>query len=137
MKIYASRRPEPKFEDFEGKELWVRVKYPDKDKIWRPNPNKQFYMRVLTMNGRRSWDFGAWYSGAMKYNLLEAEAIDSELPYWDTHELCNWEFMLNHPYDEACSATPDSWEICTPVQVLTTEEIDEHVHNMPRRDNEY
>ena len=117
MKIYASSRPAPKFEDFEGKDIWVRVR--------NIRDNQEYYMKVLATNHPISWLYGS-----MRYLLLEAAAVDSEVKYWDAHELTNWECMMSNPDNDVCSSEPSDWEICTPLEVLTTDEIDELVHNL-------
>lgn len=119
MKIYASSRPAPKFEDFEGTDLWIRVR--------NIRDNQEYYMKVLSMNMPISW-----YQGSMRYLLLAAVVVDSGVVgYWDAHGLNNWEFMMNNPGNEACSSEPSDWEICNPLEMLTTDEVDELVHNLP------
>lgn len=117
MKIYASSRPAPKFEDFEGKDIWVRVR--------NILDSQEYYMKVLAMNMPITW-----YQGSMRYLLFAAGAVDSEVRYWDAHDLDNWEIMMNNPDKDVCSSEPAVWEICTPLQVLTTDELDELVHNL-------
>lgn len=114
MKIYCSRR-KPEFEDFVGKDVWVKCNHPSLKGDW--------YLRIQDISGDRIW-YNEITSGYINDNfnfispgaLTYIKSVIADFPKTN-HENLSSGWKSEGYFGNKC------WRIVEPIETYTSEEL--------------